>query len=84
MYLYSAGLMAGNAASHLRASIQTRSYCPGSVTGGALLIPLFVISLWHFLRARNANPSAAIVWACAGVVVALLLFGVDIRKTKSI
>src|SRR5262245_51014131 len=41
IYLYSVAVMAGNAATHIRETIQRKRYCPDTVSGGLLLLPLF-------------------------------------------
>ena len=80
MYLYGAALMAANAASHLRATRQAKRYCPGSITGGLLLIPLLMISVWYFPRSGKLDWPWTILSAGAGAAVGWLLFGVDLRR----
>jgi hypothetical protein len=54
--------MATNSLSHIIASLQTRRYCPGTVTG-LLFIPLLVASSWMLLSVNVVN------WESLGVNV---------------
>ena len=80
IYLYCVAVMAGNAASHIRGTIQKKQYCPGTVSGVLLLLPLFVISYWHFLAAGKVDLASATVCLCVGIFLGFYIFGVDIRK----
>ena len=83
LYLYSVALLAGNAISHLRAALQEKKYCPGSVTGGLLLIPLSLLSSWQFIA------NAIVAWPFAtlgigmGLFVGFYVFPVDARPFNS-
>src|SRR5207247_7792328 len=55
LYLYSAAIMGGNAATHIRGTIQKKRYCPGTVSGGLLLLPLFIISQWYFVSTGRVD-----------------------------
>ncbi len=83
LYLYSVSLLAGNAVSHLRAALQQKKYCPGSVTGGLFLIPLSLLSSWQFIA------NAIVAWPFAtlgvgmGLVVGFYVFPVDARPYTS-
>jgi len=80
IYLYFVAAMAGNAASHIRGTIQNRQYCPGTISSGLLLLPLFVISFWYLLGVGKVDLPSAIVCSCVGFVLGFYLFGMDIRK----
>ena len=82
LYLYSAAFMGGNAATHIRGTIQKKKYCPGTVTGGLLLLPLCAIAYWYFVSAGKVDLPSALVCICAGVVMGSYVFGVDVRMTK--
>jgi hypothetical protein len=80
IYLYCVAGMAGNAASHLRGTIQKKQYCPGTVSSVLLLLPLFVISYWYFLGAGKVDLASATVCLGAGTFIGFYIFGVDIRE----
>jgi hypothetical protein len=80
IYLYFVAAMAGNAASHIRGTIQKKQYCPGTVSSGLLLLPLFVISFWYFLGVGKVDLPSALVCSCVGFVLGFCVFGMDIRK----
>lgn len=80
MYLYAVALMVGNAATHIRGTLQTKRYCPGSVTGGLLFLPLLLISCSYFVWSGALGWPLAVLWTTAGLGVGAYLFGVDIRK----
>jgi uncharacterized protein with HXXEE motif len=80
IYLNSVALMAGNAASHIRGTIQKNRYCPGTASSALALIPLCIISYWYFLSTGRVDFASAVVCFCAGIVVGFFVFGVDIRR----
>jgi hypothetical protein len=80
IFLFFTALMGANAVSHIRGTIQKKQYCPGTASGGLLLIPLFVISYWYFLSTGRADWNSALVCLIFGVVVGFYVMGVDIRK----
>jgi hypothetical protein len=80
VYLYFAALMAGNALSHIRGTIQARRYCPGAVSGGLLLLPLFAISCWYFVRTGRLDLVWAAVSVAVGAFIGFYVCGVDLRK----
>ena len=82
LYIYAGfvAVMAGNAVSHLRGAIQKRRYCPGIVSGGALLLPLFVVSYWYLLGVGKLDWQSVVVNVCVGVFLGFYMFSVDIRK----
>ena len=80
VYLNSIAIMGGNAASHIRATFQMRQYCPGSVSGGLLLLPLLAVSNWYFVDTSKVNLPSAVICLCLGFIVGFYVFGVDIRR----
>jgi Protein of unknown function with HXXEE motif len=80
IYLCFVALMAGNAASHIRGTLQKKQYCPGTVSGVLLLLPLFVISYWYFLGAGKVDLLSAIICICVGIFFGFYVWGMDIRK----
>jgi hypothetical protein len=80
MYLYSVGIMAGNAASHLRGMIQAKQYCPGVVSGCLLLIPLLAAGYWYLPGRGRVDWPSAILCSCIGLAIGFYVFCVDIRK----
>jgi hypothetical protein len=80
VYLYSVGIMAGNAASHLRGMIQAKQYCPGSVSGGLLFIPLLAAGYWYLPGQGMVDWPSAILCSCIGAAIGFYVFSVDIRK----
>jgi hypothetical protein len=82
IFLYSIALMAGNAASHIRGTIRKKQYCPGTVSAGLLLLPLFIVSHWYFVTTGLVALPSAIVCICAGMVIGFYVVGVDVRVTK--
>ena len=80
VYLNSIAIMGGNAASHIRGTFQKKQYCPGSLSGACLLLPLLVISYWYFLGTGKVNLPSAIICFCLGFIVGFYVFGVDIRR----
>lgn len=83
VYLWFTSFMSVNAASHLRASIQSHKYCPGSVTGGLLFIPMLVVSTWVFLVNNLVNWPSAFLNIVSGFVVSYF-FSVDVRRRDCI
>jgi len=79
VYLYSVALMAGNAASHLRGTIREKHYCPGTISGCLLLLPLLFVSCWYLLSASKLDPLWAIACVAVGVSVGFFVFAVDVR-----
>ena len=79
-YLYFAALVAGNGAAHIRGTLQTRRYCPGIVSGGALLIPIFALNCWHFLAAGTLGLASTLACIAVGAFIGFYVFGVDRRK----
>ena len=81
IYLYFVAVMAANAASHILGTIQKRQYCPGSVSSGLLLLPVFVISWWYYLDTGKLNLPSAVVGICFGGFLGFYVMGMDIRKS---
>jgi len=83
LYLYSVALMAGNAASHLRASLRQKKYCPGSVTGGLLLVPLLLLSSWQWIASALVAWPFAVLGIAMGLFVGFYVLAVDVRPFDS-
>jgi len=84
LFLYSMALMGGNAATHIRGSIQKRQYCPGSVTGALVLLPLLVVGTLQILDAGLVNLTLAVVCVGIGFFIGFFIFSADIRKQDRI
>jgi hypothetical protein len=80
VYLTVVAFMAGNAVSHIRASVQSHKYCPGSVTGGLLFLPMLVVSSWILLANDLVNWESAAVYVASGAFVSVFFFSVDVRR----
>lgn len=80
IYVGFVAVMAANAVSHIRGAIQKRQYCPGIVSGGVLLLPLFVLSNCYLLFAGKLDWLSAVVNVCVGIFLGFYVLGVDIRK----
>lgn len=83
LYLYTVALLAGNAVSHLRAAFQQKKYCPGSVTGGLLLIPLLLLSSWQFITKVVIGWPFAVLGIGMGLLAGFYVFPVDARPFDS-
>lgn len=55
VFIWLVTFMATNALSHVIASAQVRAYCPGSVTGTVLFLPLLMMSTWRVLTDSLIN-----------------------------
>jgi len=80
IYLYFVAIMAGNAASHIRGTIQMRQYCPGLVSGSLLLMPLLVVGYWYSLGTGKVDLLSASICLCVGVFFGFYVYGMDIRE----
>lgn len=80
IYVGFVAVMAANAVSHIRGTVQKRQYCPGTVSGVALLFPLFIVSYWYLLYADKYDWLSAVVNVCIGIFLGFYVLGVDIRK----
>ena len=76
-------LLAGNSVSHIRGTLQKKQYCPGTASGVALLLPLFVVSHWYLLSCRRLDWQALAVNVAIGIFVGFYLFGVDVRRADN-
>jgi hypothetical protein len=83
LYLYSVALMGGNSVSHLSAAFRQGKYCPGSVSGGVLLIPLLILSAWVFVTQSIVALPLMILAIAMGLIVGFYLFAVDVRPFAS-
>ncbi len=79
-FFWFVAFMAGNAVSHIRASVQSHTYCPGSVTGGLLFLPMFAVSSWVLLDNHFINWQSAVLVLASAVFVSLFLYPVDVRQ----
>jgi len=85
IYVAVVAIMAANAASHIRGTIQKRQYCPGTVSGGLLLLPLFAVSYWYlYLHTGKFDWLSAVVNVCVGIFFGFYLAGMDIRKADDV
>ncbi len=85
IYVAVVALMAANAVSHIRGTIQKRRYCPGTVSGGLLLLPLFAVSYWYlYLDTGKFDWLSAVVNVCFGIFFGFYLAGMDIRKADDV
>lgn len=84
IFLYSVAIVAGNATSHLVGSLQKRQYCPGSVSGAVLLLPLLVVSTWSFHSKGIVDLPLAVVCICIGFFIGFYVFSTHIRRKDRI
>jgi hypothetical protein len=82
MCLYAVAFIGGNAATHIRGTIQKKRYCPGTVSSALLLLPLCGISHWYFVSTGKVDLASAIICMGAGMVMGTCVFGVDVPMTK--
>ncbi len=82
IYLNSVAIMAGNAASHMLVTFQRKQYCPGSISGGLLLVPLCMASNWYFLREHKVNLPSAVICLCLGAFVGFYVFGLHFKSAR--
>jgi hypothetical protein len=80
VFLWFVAFMAGNALSHIRASVQSYKYCPGSVTGGLFFLPMLVVSSWILLANALINWQSAVLNIASGVFVGFFVFSIDVRQ----
>lgn len=85
IYVAIVAIMAANAVSHIRGTIQKRQYCPGTVSGGLLLLPLFAVSYWYlYLDTGKLDWLSAVVSVCIGIFYGFYVAGMDIRKADKV
>ena len=65
-WLVVASIAAANGAFHLWATIVTRRYSPGVVTGCIVYLPLAVFGFWYFWRRGLASPATVVQAALIG------------------
>ncbi|HWN83299.1 MAG TPA: HXXEE domain-containing protein [Candidatus Udaeobacter sp.] len=61
LWLLVAALLFANGLWHLRASLRTRSYSPGVVTGIVVYLPLALLGYLRFLRTGAVSPARAVL-----------------------
>ena len=84
IYLFLVDVMGANAVSHIRGSFQQKQYCPGTVSGSVLLLPLMILSNVYFLANDQVDGISIGLLICAGILLGFYVGGVDIRsKDKS-
>jgi hypothetical protein len=83
LYLYAAALLAGNSVSHLQASYQQRQYCPASVSGAVVLIPLLLLSAWQLVTRALVPWPLAILEIALGFLAGLYILPVHARHFAS-
>jgi len=83
IYFFLVALVGSNAISHIRGTMQKKQYCPGTISGSFLLLPLLLISYTYFLIINKVDILSAIVCFCFGVFIGFYVAGVDIRKQDS-
>jgi hypothetical protein len=62
-WLAFAAILASNGCWHGWASLRSRQYSPGMITGLLIYVPLAIYGYYHFLSSRAVSPGAAVV-AC--------------------
>lgn len=66
LWMGMAGILASNGLWHLYATLRSRTYSPGVITGTLLYIPLAAFGLVYFLRAHAISPIVALVALLVG------------------
>ena len=75
-------ILFGNGVFHLFASVRTRTYSPGAVTGALFYIPLGVVTFSAILRTHLASLETAIVAAIIGCSYQVLSVANHRRRAK--
>ncbi len=76
-------LLFGNGVFHLFATLRTRSYSPGVVTGVLLYIPLGIVSYVAILREQLASVETAVVAAIVGCSYQMVSVANHRRRERS-
>jgi hypothetical protein len=66
LWLTLASISAANGFFHLLASVRTRTYSPGLVTGMLLYVPLAIYGFWYLLHNGQASAGTALLAGIAG------------------
>ena len=83
VFIWLVTYMATNGLSHAIASGQTRRYCPGSVTGIFLFIPLLLVSYWAFFFAGLVNWQSLAINAISAFVVGYYFITVHKKRDST-
>ena len=81
VFVWFAAFLATNALSHTIASVQVRAYCPGSVTGVLLFIPLLVASSWRILADDLINWQSWFLNCLSAFIVGFYFITVHRRRS---
>ena len=65
-WLTIAALTGSNGCWHAWASVKSREYSPGTITGIAMYVPLCIYGYYHFLRSGAASMTTALIAAAVG------------------
>jgi Protein of unknown function with HXXEE motif len=65
-WLTIAALTCSNGCWHAWASVKSREYSPGTMTGVAIYVPLGIYGYYHFLRSGAASMTTALIAAAVG------------------
>ena len=80
LFIWLVTYMATNGLSHAIASVQTRRYCPGTVTGIFLFVPLLFVSYWEFFSVDLVNWQSMVLNAVSAFVVGYFFITVHQNK----
>ena len=81
IYIWFVAFMATNGLSHIIAAVQARAYCPGSLTGLLLFIPLLGVSSWRVLADDLINWQSLLLNALSAFVVGYFIITVHRRAS---
>ena len=65
-FLVMCTLLAVNGAFHLRATVRTRRYSPGVITGTLIYIPLAIYGYWTLMASHRVSAGIALLAAAIG------------------
>jgi len=80
IYLFLVDVMGANAVSHIRGSFQQKQYCPGTISGSVLLLPLMILSNVYFFGNDQVDIISIALLICAGMLIGFYVGGIDIRS----
>jgi len=80
LFIWLVTYMATNGLSHAIASVQARRYCPGTVTGIFLFVPLLLVSYWVFATQDLVNWQSLVLNAISAFVVGYFFITVHQNK----
>ncbi len=84
IYLFLVDVMGANAVSHIRGSFQKKQYCPGTVSGSMLLLPLMVLANVYFVANSLLDVVSIVLLMGAGILLGYYVAGMDIRRKDKI